>query len=48
LEAKFKDCAANAVRPIPDTVVDQAMEQVLYLDAAPDATVLLHLFDPAT
>ena len=48
LEDKFRDCAANAVRPIPDTVVEQAIEQVRHLDEATDATLLLRLFDPET
>jgi 2-methylcitrate dehydratase PrpD len=48
LEAKFRDCAANAVRPIPDDVIAQAIAQVLHLETAPDATILLRLFDPAT
>jgi 2-methylcitrate dehydratase PrpD len=48
LEAKFRDCTANAARPIPDPVVGQAIDQVFHLDTAADATILLRLFDPAT
>lgn len=47
LEAKFRDCAANAVRPIPEAVVGQAIEQVHHLDATDDTTILIRLFDQA-
>ena len=46
LRAKFRDCAANAVHPLADEVVEQAMELVFHLDAAPEATALVHLLTP--
>ena len=47
LQEKFRDCAANAVRPLSDEVVGRAIDQVAQLDTVEDATVLLRLFDPA-
>jgi 2-methylcitrate dehydratase PrpD len=47
LEAKFRDCAAHAVRPISATTVDQAIEWVQHLETYDDAAALLRLFEPA-
>jgi len=44
LEAKFRDCAAHAVRPVPEGVVERAMYLVRHLDEAPDALELIQLF----
>jgi 2-methylcitrate dehydratase PrpD len=46
LRAKFRDCAANAAHPIANEVIEQAMHLVFHLDAAPEATALVHLFAP--
>ncbi|HEY7711410.1 MAG TPA: MmgE/PrpD family protein [Candidatus Entotheonella sp.] len=47
LEAKFRDCAAHAVRPISATTVDQAIEWVQRLETYDDAAALIRLFEPA-
>jgi len=47
LEAKFRDCAAHAVRPISATTVDQAIELVQHLETYDDAAALIRLFEPA-
>jgi 2-methylcitrate dehydratase PrpD len=44
LQAKFRDCAAHAVRPIPREVVDHAFQLTHQLDDLPDATALIRLF----
>lgn len=44
LAAKFRDCAANALRPIPAAVVERAIETVTHLEDAADAVELLRLF----
>jgi 2-methylcitrate dehydratase PrpD len=44
LQAKFRDCAAHAVRPIPETIVDQAMHMIHDLEEVVDATALTGLF----
>jgi 2-methylcitrate dehydratase PrpD len=44
LQAKFRDCAAHAVKPIPEEVVEQAIQLTYHLDDIPDATVLVRLF----
>jgi 2-methylcitrate dehydratase PrpD len=44
LEAKFRDCAAHAVRPIPEAVVAQALHLVHHLDDMPDVRELIRLF----
>ena len=43
LQAKFHDCAAHAVRPIPTEAVERAMNLVYHLDAVADARDVLHL-----
>jgi len=47
LEAKFRDCAAHAVRPISAPTVDQAIELVQHLETYDDAVALIRLFEPA-
>jgi 2-methylcitrate dehydratase PrpD len=47
LEAKFRDCAAHAVRPISATTVDQAIEWIQHLETYDDAAALIRLFEPA-
>ena len=44
LEAKFADCARNAVRPIADDAVAQAIHVILHLEELDNAAVLSHLF----
>jgi 2-methylcitrate dehydratase PrpD len=44
LQAKFRDCAAHAVRPIPPQAVAQAMQCIEQLDEISDATTLIRLF----
>jgi hypothetical protein len=44
LQAKFRDCAAHAVKPIPRETVEQAIQLIDDLDASPDATALVRLF----
>jgi 2-methylcitrate dehydratase PrpD len=46
LRAKFRDCAAHAVRPLSGEVVEHAMDLVYHLEAAPEATALVQLFMP--
>lgn len=43
LEAKFRDCAAHAVRPISSQVVGYALQLVEHLEEAADATELVRL-----
>ena len=43
LEAKFRDCAAHAVRPMAEGVVAQALHVIDHLDEAPDAMDLIRL-----
>ena len=40
-EAKFRDCARNAVRPISDASVDAALAAINRLEALPDARELI-------
>ena len=47
LEAKFRDCAAHAVRPISAATVDQAIELVQQLETYDDTTALIQLFEPS-
>jgi 2-methylcitrate dehydratase PrpD len=47
LEAKFRDCAAHAVRAISATTIDQAIELVQQLETSDDAAALIRLFEPA-
>jgi 2-methylcitrate dehydratase PrpD len=44
LDAKFRDCAAHAVKPIPQEIVAQAIGFVQQLENAPEATELVRLF----
>ncbi|HSF30083.1 MAG TPA: MmgE/PrpD family protein [Candidatus Tectomicrobia bacterium] len=44
LHAKFRDCAAHAVKFIPRQTVEQAIQLIDGLDASPDATALVRLF----
>jgi 2-methylcitrate dehydratase PrpD len=41
LEAKFRDCARNAVRPLPDADVDALLAAIGRLEALPDARELM-------
>ena len=43
LYAKFRDCAAHAVKCIPEATVDEAIRFIGQLDDAPDATELMRL-----
>jgi 2-methylcitrate dehydratase PrpD len=47
LEAKFRDCAAHAVRPISATTIDQAIEWVQHLETSDDVGGLIRVFEPA-
>lgn len=44
LAAKFRDCAANALRPLASGVVERAMHMVSHLETTADATALIRLF----
>src|SRR5215472_16372248 len=44
LEGKFRDCARNALRPIPDASVDAALAAIGRLETLPDARELMTLF----
>jgi 2-methylcitrate dehydratase PrpD len=44
LEAKFRDCARNARRPIADTAIETTLVTIGQLETLPDATVLLAPF----
>jgi 2-methylcitrate dehydratase PrpD len=46
LEAKFRDCAAHAVRPLSESVVAQLITCVQHLDELPTITALLQLLQP--
>jgi 2-methylcitrate dehydratase PrpD len=43
-EAKFRDCARNAVRPLSDTSVDAVLSAIRRLETLPDARELLTPF----
>jgi 2-methylcitrate dehydratase PrpD len=43
-EAKFRDCARNAVQPLPDATVDAVMAAITRLDVLPDARDLMTPF----
>ena len=43
LEAKFRDCAAHAIRPFAEGVVARALHVISHLDEAPDALELIRL-----
>jgi 2-methylcitrate dehydratase PrpD len=45
LQAKFRDCAAHAVRPIPQPVVEHAVQLIARLEDSPDAAALVRLFE---
>jgi 2-methylcitrate dehydratase PrpD len=44
LQAKFRDCAAHAMKLIPRETVEEAIHLIDDLDANPDATALVRLF----
>ena len=44
LEAKFRDCARNAMRPLSDTSVDAALAAIGRLETLPDALELMTAF----
>jgi 2-methylcitrate dehydratase PrpD len=44
LQAKFRDCAAHAARPLSETVVERAVQLIRQLEDATDATELVQLF----
>lgn len=44
LEAKFRDCAAHAIRPLPSALVEQAITLIAHLEDIPEATELVRLF----
>ena len=44
LEAKFRDCARNAARPLPDASVDAALAAIGRLETLPDARELMTPF----
>jgi len=44
LHAKFRDCAAHAVRPISAEVVERAIQLVYHVDEIADAVELVQLF----
>src|SRR5580704_16694829 len=43
-EAKFRDCAGNAVRPLPDASVDAVLTDIQRLQTLPDARELIAAF----
>jgi 2-methylcitrate dehydratase PrpD len=43
-EAKFRDCARNAVRPLPGETVDAVIAAMRQLETLSDARELLRLF----
>jgi len=47
LQDKFRDCTANAIRPLPGERIDQLIAFVANLDGAQDATAVLRLLNPA-
>lgn len=46
LQDKFRDCAANAIRPLPSDLMDQIIAFVADLDSAQDATACIRLLNP--
>jgi 2-methylcitrate dehydratase PrpD len=44
LHAKFRDCAAHAVKPIPEEVVGRAIRFIQQMEDAPEASELVRLF----
>ncbi len=47
LQDKFRDCAANAMRLLPDGLIDQIIALVADLDGTQDATACIRLLNPA-
>jgi hypothetical protein len=47
LQDKFRDCTANAIRPLPSERIDQLIAFVADLDGAQDATAVIRLLHPA-
>lgn len=47
LQDKFRDCAANAIRPLPGKLIDRLIASVANLDDAQDATEVIRLLNPA-
>ena len=43
-EAKFRDCAKNAIRPLPDTVIDAGLATIGRLETLADARELMTPF----
>ena len=43
-EAKFRDCASNAARPLPEVQVDAALATIRALETIPDARELITPF----
>lgn len=48
LHDKFRDCTADAIRPLPGKRIDQIIALVTDLDSAQDATAIIHLLNPPT
>lgn len=46
LQDKFRDCAANAIRPLPGSLIDQLITTVADLDRTQDATAIIHVLNP--
>ena len=46
LQDKFRDCAANAIRPLTGDLVEQLITFVAKLDRAADATACLRMLNP--
>jgi hypothetical protein len=44
LEAKFRDCARNAARPLSDASIDAALAAIGRLETLPDARELMTPF----
>jgi len=44
LEAKFRDCARNAMQPLSDTGVDRVLAAIGRLETLPDARELMTAF----
>ncbi len=47
LQDKFRDCSANAIRPLPGELIDQLIATVNDLDSWQDATAFIRLLNPA-
>jgi 2-methylcitrate dehydratase PrpD len=44
LRMKFFDCAHNAVRPLPDHMLQESADAILRLEGVPDVSTLLQPF----